>query len=152
MGLSLIYSIQYPLARTVTCQRSLRHSLGLRFACVRSLSPFYTPPHYITVTLYFIFVITLATRSMTTGRPDIWRDDIREMPWFGQQPGYPGSGYGTYSAQYGSRGPVSYTQTQYPTSYAGNVVQQQPGHSLMIQPGVNGGAPTVQQVPTQSAY
>jgi hypothetical protein len=145
--------IQYPLARTVTCQRSLKHSLGPRFACVSFLSPIYTPPHslYITVTLYFVFLITLATRSVAMGRYDIWRDDIRELPWFGQAPGYPGAGYPThtsqYSSQYGNRGyPGSYGQ--YPTTYAGNVVQQQPGHSLVIQPGINGGAPTVQQVPT----
>lgn len=83
------------------------------------------------------------------GRYEIWREDIRELPWFGQAPGYPGTGYTTYSAQYGNRGyPGSYVQTQYPTTYGGNVVQQQPGHSLVIQPGINGGAPTVQQVPT----
>lgn len=84
------------------------------------------------------------------GRYDIWREDIRELPWFGQAPGYPGASYASYS-QYGNRGyPGSYGQSysQYPTSYAGNVVQQQPGHSLVIQPGMNGGAPTVQQVPT----
>ena len=83
------------------------------------------------------------------GRYDIWRDDVRELPWFGQAPGYPGTGYAAYSSssQYGNRGyPGSYSQ--YPTTYGGNVVQQQPGHSLVIQPGINGGAPTVQQVPT----
>ena len=87
------------------------------------------------------------------GRYDIWRDDVRELPWFGQAPGYPGAGYASYPSQYpsqyGNRGyPGSYAQAQYPTTYAGNVVQQQPGHSLVIQPGINGGAPTVQQVPT----
>lgn len=156
MGLSLIYLIKYPLARTVICQRSSKHSLGLRFACVRSLSPINTPPHslFITVTLYFVFLISLTTRSVAMGRYDIWRDDIRELPWFGQAPGYPGAGYATYSSsqygntsQYGNRSyPGSYTQ--YPTTYGGNVVHQQPGHSLVIQPGMNGGAPTVQQVPT----
>jgi hypothetical protein len=96
------------------------------------------------------------------GRYDIWRDDVRELPWFGQAPGYPGTGYATYSGQHGNRGyPGSYGQgsygqgtygqgsyAQYPSTYGGNVVQQQPGHSLVIQPGMNGGAPTVQQVPT----
>ena len=85
------------------------------------------------------------------GRFQIWREDIRELPWFGQAPGYPGIGYAAYSSQYGPRGyPGSYAQTaQYPaTTYGGSVVHQQPGHSLVIQPGLNGGAPTVQQVPT----
>jgi len=114
------------------------------------------------LTLYLIFVITLATHSVAMGRYDIWRDDIRELPWFGQAPGYPGAGYASYSGQYGNSGqygssaqygnrggyPGSYAQSQYPTTYGGNVVQQQPGHSLVIQPGINGGAPTVQQVPT----
>lgn len=105
------------------------------------------------LTLYFIFVFTLATGSKARGWYNIWRDDIRELPWFGQTPGYPGAGY-TYSAQYGNRGypgsyvPGSYPQAQYPTSYGGNVVQQQPGQTLVIQPGMNGGAPTVQHVPT----
>lgn len=116
------------------------------------------------LTLYFVFLITLATRSVAMGRYDIWRDDVRELPWFGQAPGYPGTGYASHSAQYGNRGyngstyPGSYAQqgsysqpgsySQYPTTYGGNVVHQQPGHSLVIQPGMNGGAPTVQQVPT----
>lgn len=100
--------------------------------------------------MYFVFLVTLATQSVAMGRFDIWRDDVRELPWFGQTPGYPGAGYAQYSSQYpqyGGRGyPGSYSQ--YPTTYGGNVVQQQPGHSLVIQPGVNGGAPIVQQVPT----
>jgi hypothetical protein len=81
------------------------------------------------------------------GRFYIWREDIRELPWFGQAPGYPGVGYASHSSQYGSRGyPGSYAQ--YPASnYGGNVVHQQPGHSLVIQPGMNGGAPSVQQYP-----
>ncbi|KAH9999818.1 hypothetical protein BJV77DRAFT_1058161 [Russula vinacea] len=100
------------------------------------------------ITLYFVFVVTLASRSVAMGRFYIWREDIRELPWFGQAPGYPGVGYAQYSSQYGSRGyPGQYAQ--YPsTTYGGNVVHQQPGHSLVIQPGMNGGAPTVQQVPS----
>lgn len=156
MCLSLICPIQYPLARIVTCQRSLKHSLGLHSACVRFLSPTYTPPHSwsITVTLYLIFVIALASSSVAMGRYDIWRDDVRELPWFGQAPGYPGVGYASYSSRYGNREyptggsyPTSGSYAQYPTTYPGNVVQQQAGHSLVIQPGMNGGAPTVQQIP-----
>ncbi|KAI0004957.1 hypothetical protein BJV74DRAFT_805938 [Russula compacta] len=100
------------------------------------------------ITLYFIFLVTLASRSVAMGRPFIWREDIRELPWFGQAPGYPGVAYASYSPQYGPRGyPGSYAQ--YPTTtYGGNVVQQQAGHSVVIQPGMNGRAPTIQQVPT----
>jgi hypothetical protein len=80
------------------------------------------------------------------GHYEIWREDIRQLPWFGQAPGYPGVGYTTYSSQQYRGYPGSYAQ--YPTTYGGNVVQQQPGHSLVIQPGMNGGALNVQQVPT----
>jgi len=100
------------------------------------------------ITLYFVFLLNLATRSVVMGRPYIWREDIRELPWFGQAPGYPGFGYASYSSQIGSRGyPGPYSQyPQYPTT--GNVVQQQLGHSLVIQPGRSGMPATVQQVPT----
>jgi hypothetical protein len=86
---------------------------------------------------------------MAMGRPDIWREDIRELPWFGQAPGYPGYGY-TYSSQYGSRAyPGTGPYTQYPaTTYGGNVVQQQPGHSIVIQPGRGGMPATVSQIAT----
>jgi len=104
------------------------------------------------LTLYFVFLITLASRSVAMGRFYIWREDIRELPWFGQAPGYPGVGYTSYASQHGARGyPGSYAQyptSQYPSSYGGNHVHQQPGHSLVIQPGMNGGASSVQQVPT----
>jgi len=96
------------------------------------------------LTLYFVFVVTLASRSVAMGRQFIWTEDIREMPWFGQAPGYPGVGYGSYSSQYGRGYPTQYAQ--YPTTIAGNVVQQQPGQSLLIQPGMGGMPATVQQV------
>ena len=62
-----------------------------------------------------------------------------ELPWFGEAPGYynthpgmmqyPGAGYG------------------YPMQGAPGPVMQTPGHSIVIQPGVNGQPPTVTQVP-----
>jgi len=101
------------------------------------------------VTLYFVFVVTLASRSVAMGRPGIWREDIRELPWFGQAPGYPGYGYVNYQSQSGSRGyPGTAPYTQYPTSVGGNVVHQQHGHSVVIQPGRNGMPSSVQQVPS----
>jgi hypothetical protein len=102
------------------------------------------------LTLYLIFVVVLASRSVAMGRPYIWREDIRELPWFGQAPGYPGHGYASYQSQSGSRGyPSTYTPyAQYPTSAGHNVVHQQHGHSLVIQPGRNGMPSTVQQVPS----
>ncbi|KAH9966000.1 hypothetical protein BC827DRAFT_784896 [Russula dissimulans] len=100
------------------------------------------------VTLYFIFVIALASRSMAMGRSYIWGENVHELPWFGQAPGYPGTGYTSYPSQYGPR-TYNSPYTQYPTTtYAGNVVQQQPGHSLVIQPGRNGAPTTVRHVPS----
>jgi len=99
------------------------------------------------LTLYFIFLVTLATRSMAMGRPHIWGEDIRELPWFGQAPGWPGYGYVGYSSQSGRGYAGPYTQ--YTTNgYGGNVIQQQPGHSVLIQPGRNGMPASVQHVPT----
>ncbi|KAH9977841.1 hypothetical protein BGW80DRAFT_1284454 [Lactifluus volemus] len=82
------------------------------------------------LTLCFIFIVILATRSVAMQRPFIWREDIRELPWFGEWPGYPGYGY---SSQYGRGGyPRSYSQ--YPTStYGGNFIHQ-PGQGMFIQP------------------
>lgn len=102
------------------------------------------------LTLYFVFIVALASRSMAMGRPYIWGEDIRELPWFGQAPGYPGVGYTSYPSQYGQQTyNAPYAQSQYPaTTYAGNVIQQQPGHSLVIQPGRNGAPASVRQVPS----
>jgi len=99
------------------------------------------------ITLCLIFLFTLAYRSVAMGRPDIWGEDIRELPWFGQAPGWPGLGYVSYSSQ-NSRGHAGAPYTQYPvTTYGGgNVYQQQPGHSIVIQPGRSGTA-SVSQVP-----
>jgi hypothetical protein len=84
---------------------------------------------------------------MAMGRPYIWREDIRELPWFGQAPGYPGTGYVAYSSPYGARATGPYTQ--YPaTTYGGNIVQQQPGHSIVINPGRGGMPAVVSQVPS----
>ena len=93
--------------------------------------------------------MSLATRSMAMGRPYIWSEDIRELPWFGQAPGYPGLGYAQYSSQYGQGYPTNGPYSQYPsTTYGGNVFQQQHGQALVIQPGRNGMPASVQQYPT----
>jgi len=106
---------------------------------------------FILLTFFLIFVITLANRSQVLGRPFIWREDINDLPWFGQAPGYPGvsysaypqGGYGGYPAPY--PGPMMGAPDMV---YAGgNVVQQQPGHSIVIQPGSNGMPAQVSQVP-----
>ncbi|KAI0660948.1 hypothetical protein C8Q70DRAFT_1044233 [Cubamyces menziesii] len=106
--------------------------------------------------LYAIFLwilISLTTRAKVLGRPYAWAEPIIELPWFGQWPGYPEGGQfpnGMYPpGQYG------YPMMGVPSmgGYAGSqmapgyVVQQNPGHSVVIQPGMNGQPPTITQVP-----
>ena len=99
------------------------------------------------VAIFFFILITLTTRSKTLGRVFAWREPIVELPWFGQWPGwpedtrYPGSP-GGYA--YPAGAPMTGSMTYGPSGY---VVQQAPGHQVMIQPGVNGAPPTVTQVP-----
>ncbi|KAI0050171.1 hypothetical protein FA95DRAFT_1487759 [Auriscalpium vulgare] len=102
---------------------------------------------FVVLTLFFIFIIHLASKSVAMGRMFIWQENIYELPWFGQAPGYPGVSYAEYASRYGA-GYGAYGG--YPAGYGGqNVVQQLPGHSLVIQPGMNGMGPHVQQVPSQ---
>jgi hypothetical protein len=92
-----------------------------------------------------------------------------ELGWFGEYPGYSGgrhSEYPTYREgevgmiQPGMMQPgvvqpgmiqsnIIHTGIQAQPHYAGGgyVVQQTPGHSIVIQPGVNGEAPRITQVP-----
>ena len=80
-----------------------------------------------------------------------------ELPWFGEWPGYSG-GYGSQyptvqMAEGGMVYPGPMVQPGGPVNTmpvmqdGGYVVQQQPGYSMVITPGVNGQAPTIQQVP-----
>ncbi len=101
------------------------------------------------VTLSLLFVITLASRSQALGWPDIWDDDINDLPWFGEYPGYPGGPLYTQGPQFQN----PQFQNQLPPVQGaqlmvnGSVVQQQPGHSIVIWPGVNGEPPRVEQRP-----
>ena len=80
-----------------------------------------------------------------------------ELPWYGEWPGYsggPGSLYPTVQMAEGGMiypggmvqggGPIN---TMPVMQDGGYVVQQQPGYSMVITPGLNGQAPTIQQVP-----
>ena len=97
------------------------------------------------VASFLWILITLTTRSQAFGRPFAWSEPVIELPWFNQVPGWPEDA-GPHPGHYA-----------YPAGYAGGgvqqmmgggyVVQQNPGHSVVIRPGVNGQAPTVTQVP-----
>ncbi|KAI0052507.1 hypothetical protein FA95DRAFT_1601866 [Auriscalpium vulgare] len=98
------------------------------------------------IILLFCFFITihLANRGVVFGRPEIWREDINELPWFEQAPGFPGA-YEPYDRY--TRHPHGMPASE---SYGSNVVQQMPGHNIVIQPGSRG-QPRVQQVPSNYA-
>ena len=71
------------------------------------------------------------------GRYQAWHEDVAALPGFGQTSFYGGGmGYGgQMGAMYGANGQMPY------------VIQQAPGHSVVIQPNP-GGIPTVAQVPS----
>jgi hypothetical protein len=71
--------------------------------------------------------------------------DLPELPWFDEMPGYYNqSTMSPGMMPMGGPGPMPYPQGGYPY---GGYPQAQPGHAIMIQPGVNGAPPTVSQVP-----
>ncbi|THH14683.1 hypothetical protein EW146_g5678 [Bondarzewia mesenterica] len=113
---------------------------------------------FICLVFFFIIIIALANKSQVMGRPFIWQEPIFELPWFGQAPGWPGVSYSAYPQMYGGGGPMMMGGTPGMMGgtpgmiYAGgNVIQQQPGHSVVIQPGVNGQPPTISQYPAVAA-
>ena len=83
------------------------------------------------VVIFLWILITLTTRAQAMGRIYAWTEPIFELPWFGQYPGWPGS---YYAANQGYAYPAGYPQPMYPQTN-GNVIQQQPGYSVVIRPG-----------------
>jgi hypothetical protein len=98
---------------------------------------------FVMFALFFLIMTTLTTRAVALGRVYAWREHTSQLGWFGQWPAYP-----TDSLH--PRG-HPYAYGQYPGAYGmpagGNYVQQVPGHSVVIQPGVNGALPVITQVP-----
>lgn len=88
---------------------------------------------------FFIILITLTSRAVVYGRYYAWREHISQLGWFGELPGYPTEAIYPRAPMYGYGQP-------YPMM-GGYHVQQLPGHSVMVQPGVNGGQPIVTHMP-----
>ncbi|TFK28719.1 hypothetical protein FA15DRAFT_664752 [Coprinopsis marcescibilis] len=86
-----------------------------------------------------IVLFQLISIARQFGRHHIWREPIRELPWFGEMPGY----YNTHTS--GVPGPMPYPPASPygPSPYGG----YNAGNAYMIQPGVNGAPPTITQVP-----
>jgi len=89
---------------------------------------------FVLFSIALIVLFALVSQAQKFGRVNIWREPIIELPWFGEAPGYFNQGA---MAQY----PGGYPQ-QY--GYPGGGT---PGHSIIVQPGVNGQPTTVTQVP-----
>ncbi|KAJ3505949.1 hypothetical protein NLJ89_g7144 [Agrocybe chaxingu] len=98
--------------------------------------------------LFALFVIAfwilmrLVHQAQRYGRYHIWEEPIRELPWFGEAPGYynTAGGYPYPYPQSPGMGPM-------PQPYGYPMPMQVPGQSIVIQPGVNGAPPTITQIP-----
>jgi hypothetical protein len=115
----------------------------------------------ILVTIFLMIVANITSIAVERGgRPYAWREPMIELPWYGEWPGYsggPGSMYPTMHMAPGGYAPGAMIAQPMPTGGpistmpvlqdGGYMVQQQPGYSMIITPGVNGQAPTIQQVP-----
>ncbi|KAM6495873.1 hypothetical protein JOM56_008579 [Amanita muscaria] len=93
---------------------------------------------FVLVVFALIILFQLATQAQTFGRYNIWAEPIRELPWFGEAPGY----YNTGAP--GQQYPVG--QVPMPYMYPTMAPYGHPGaHSVIVQPGVNGLPPTITQ-------
>lgn len=94
---------------------------------------------FVSFIIFFIILVTLASRAVVYGRYYAWREHVSQLGWFGELPGYPTEAIYPRAPMYGYGQP-------YPMM-GGYHVQQMPGHSVVVQPGINGGQPMVTHVP-----
>ncbi|KZT12744.1 uncharacterized protein LAESUDRAFT_733357 [Laetiporus sulphureus 93-53] len=99
--------------------------------------------------IYLWVLIALTSRARVLGHPYAWAEPIFELPWFGEFPGWPYSGGAFAPGQQTGFSTGAYMPVPYmtPMINGGYVVQQAPGHSVIVQPGAPGGPPAVTQVP-----
>jgi len=91
---------------------------------------------FVMFAIFFMIIMALTTRAVVLGRVYAWREHTSQLGWFGEWPAYPTETIHPRGPYYGS----------YP-SHGGNYVHQAPGHSVVIQPGVNGAPAMITQVP-----
>jgi len=100
---------------------------------------------FIMFVIAFFILLQLVSQAERFGRYDIWQEPIRELPWFGEMPGYYNTNtQGMHYPQSPGMGPGMGPGHPY---YPGGMPMTQPGHSIVIQPGMNGAPPTITQVP-----
>jgi len=96
--------------------------------------------NFVIFSFSFIILHSLINRAQNLGRPNIWYEPIRELPWFGEMPGY-------YNQLSGAVPMSHYPQQMYSNMGSPQYVQASHGTSLIIQPGVNGAPATITRVP-----
>lgn len=90
--------------------------------------------NFVLLILCFVILLSLIIRVLSFGRRKVWEESISDVPWFNQW-NYHQGGYQMYPYQHIPGQPAPY------------VVQQIPGHSIIV--GQQDGRPTVQQVPAR---
>ncbi|KAF9462662.1 hypothetical protein BDZ94DRAFT_1260937 [Collybia nuda] len=92
---------------------------------------------FVLCAMALIILFSLVTQAQKFGRYLIWREPIRELPWFGEAPGY----YNTHAG-----GIPQYPPGGMPYGYPGAPMMQSTGGTTIIQPGVNGQPATITQI------
>lgn len=132
------YQQCYPLQ---TQQPTAKGSISSRSYCYQmKVTEALSWTLFVLFVFFFITLVTLTSRAVICGRYYAWREHISQLGWFGEFPGYPTEAIYPRTPMYGGYG------QPYPMMGAYHV-QQMPGHSVVVQPGVNGGQPMVTHMP-----
>jgi len=92
---------------------------------------------FVMCALALLVLFRLVAHAQMFGRYDIWQEPIRELPWFGEAPGF----YNTHQGTMPYSGVYSHGQQPMASP------AMHPGQTVVIQPGMNGQPATVTTVP-----